>query len=128
VDGSSQRSGIKGNLSIPHELKRLPPALELVLFRTVQEGLTNVHRRSHSQSADIHLHLDHRYVTLAVRDYRNGISRELLEKLGARGQGSGIGLDGMRERVLQFNGWFEIQSDERGTLIRAVLPLSNGQP
>ena len=43
TEGFSQRSGIQVNLNIPHELKRLPAALELALFRVLQESLTNIH-------------------------------------------------------------------------------------
>lgn len=123
VDGFSQRSGIGVNLDIPREMKRLPSAQELVLFRILQETLTNVHRHAHSPSVDIRLGLDHEHITLAVRDYGTGMPPDLLEKLRERGRGGGIGLNGMRERVVQFGGRFEIQSDGNGTLVRASLPL-----
>jgi signal transduction histidine kinase len=122
VDGFSERSGIQVNLSIPPEFTRMSPELELVLFRIVQESLTNVHRHSQSQSVDINVELNDHHVSLAVRDHGKGMPRELLLKLRTRGEAGGVGLNGMRERIIQFNGRFEIQSDEKGTLIRAVLP------
>ena len=128
VDGFSQRSGIQVNLRIPPELKRLPSALELVLFRILQESLTNVLRHARSQSVDIQVELDGNHITLAVRDYGKGIPAELIERLRARGDGGGVGLSGMRERIMQFDGRFEIQCPEKGTLVRAVLPLSDGHP
>jgi len=124
AEGFSKRSGIQVNLSIPSDLERLPAALELVLFRILQETLTNVLRHAHSQSVDVKVQLDGSHITLAVRDYGVGITAELLERLNRRG-GGGVGLNGMRERVLQLGGHFEIRSQDRGTLVRAVLSLSS---
>jgi len=35
----------------------------------------------------------------------------------------GVGIRGMRERVRQFGGKFEIQSDAKGTTVTAVFPI-----
>ena len=121
AEGFSQRSGIRVNLRIPSDMQRLPATLELVLFRILQESLTNVLRHARSQSVDIEVELDGNHVALAVRDHGKGIPPELLEKLRTRGEG-GVGLNGMRERVLQLAGRFEIESGAEGTLVRAVLP------
>lgn len=128
ADGFSQRSGIQVNLNIPGELKRLPSSMELVLFRILQESLTNVLRHAQSRSVDIQVEMDNANVILAVKDYGKGISPELLQRLQSTGQGGGVGLSGMRERIVQFDGRFEIQSDERGTLVRAILPFSGNHP
>ena len=45
----------QGELEVPADLGRLPRELELVIFRVVQESLTNIHRHSGSASAKIHL-------------------------------------------------------------------------
>ena len=55
VDGFSERSKISVELILPPRMERLPRDLELVLFRVVQESLTNVHRHSGSESAKIRL-------------------------------------------------------------------------
>jgi PAS domain S-box-containing protein len=123
IDGFSQRSGIRVNLDIPTDLPRLPSGLELILFRIVQETLTNVHRHSESRSVDIQVQLDRSKVVLTVRDHGKGMRPELLEKLQSGGEGGGVGLNGMRERIKQFHGKFEIESSANGTVIRATLPL-----
>lgn len=123
ADGFSERSGIQLNLNIPVDLRRLPAPFELVLFRILQESLTNVLRHAHSRSVDIEVELDGSHIALVVRDQGKGIAPELLEKLRIRG-GGGVGLNGMRERVIQLGGRLEIQSDGKGTLVRAILPLS----
>ena len=123
VEGFSKRSGIPANLNIAPDLKRLPSDLELVLFRTLQEGLTNVLRHAHSESVDISVELGANQVALAVRDYGKGIPQAVLTSFEARKRGGGIGLNSMRERTKQFGGRLEIQSNGKGTLVRVVLPL-----
>lgn len=123
VQGFSKRSGIPVKLEIPHTMKRLPEALELVLFRILQESLTNVHRYAQSRSVDVEVNWDAEEVTLQVRDHGKGISPELLERFKATGEGAGIGLSSMRERIKELDGRFEIESSARGTIIRAVIPV-----
>ncbi|MGH9574828.1 MAG: sensor histidine kinase [Candidatus Acidiferrales bacterium] len=122
VDGFCRRSGIRVSLNLP-EIDRLPSALELVLFRILQECLTNVLRYAQSPTVDIALKNDADQIELTIRDYGKGISREFVEKFNASGQGAGIGLSGMRERIIEFHGILKIQRCEPGTEIRATLPL-----
>jgi len=123
VEGFSERSGIKVTLHIPPELKRLPGTVELVLFRLLQESLTNIHRHAHSESARIQVELDAGKVALEVRDHGKGIPSERLERFRATGEGVGVGLSSMRERISELGGRFEIESDSNGTVIRAVIPI-----
>jgi signal transduction histidine kinase len=122
VQGFSERSGIPVNLVVPNELKRLPDALEIALFRILQESLTNIHRHAHSQSVDIQLELDAEFVTLKVKDYGQGMSSDLLERFTSDGGGGGVGLRSMRERISELGGKFEIQSDKNGTQIKVTAP------
>lgn len=127
VEGFSARSGIHVNLDIPPDLKRLPPALELGLFRILQESLVNVHRHSHSESVDIQLQLSAGEVTLEVRDHGQGMPAELLDRFRANMAGRSVGLRGMQARVSELGGRFDIQSDKNGTLIRVTAPLSDDE-
>jgi PAS domain S-box-containing protein len=122
VDGFSQRSGIPVNLSIPPDFPRFSNAVELALFRTLQEGLTNIHRHSQSTSAEIHLQLDAENVVLEVQDHGRGIPGPIMAQLQNGETQSGVGLAGMRERVRELGGQFEIQANDPGTLIRVTLP------
>jgi two-component system NarL family sensor kinase len=54
VEGFASRSGIQVRLDLLSESERLPAVLEVVLFRILQESLTNIHRHSGSSSADVH--------------------------------------------------------------------------
>lgn len=124
VEGFSQRSGIQVNLNIPGDLKRLTGGLELVLFRILQESLTNIHRHSRSHSVDIQVRIDADNVRLQVRDHGQGIPIEKLEQFRSNGTGVGVGLRSMRERISEVGGQFEIESDKSGTLIRVAVPLA----
>jgi signal transduction histidine kinase len=127
VEGFSERSGIPVNLNVSLALKRLPSALELTLFRIIQESLTNIHRHSQSKSVDIQLELSADHIALQVKDYGGGISSELLAQFRTNGTGTGVGvgLRSMRERVIELGGQFEIQSDKNGTLIKVTAPLTD---
>jgi PAS domain S-box-containing protein len=123
VQGVTERSQIDINLSIAEDLGRLPQDMELILFRLVQESLTNVHRHSGSKTANIRVTREDDRVKLEVQDQGKGISRERLTEIQT--QASGVGIQGMRERVRQFHGEMNIDSDGSGTRITAVLPAKS---
>ena len=121
VDGFSERSGIKVDLNLPEDLGRLPRELELVIFRVVQEGLTNVHRHSGSSSATIQLTRSDGAVHFEIRDRGKGIAPGRQREM--KTAKAGVGVRGMEERVRQFHGTFEIRSDEDGTQVIVMLPV-----
>src|SRR5262249_33997773 len=55
VEGFSRRSGIEVRCEIPDKMERPSRLCELVLFRVLQESLTNVHRHSEASVAAIRL-------------------------------------------------------------------------
>jgi len=59
-------------------------------------------------------------LVLEVRDEGRGIAAERLPEIQSRG--SGVGIRGMRERVLQLSGTISVESDASGTQIRVVIP------
>jgi signal transduction histidine kinase len=122
VEGFATRSGIELTTDIPHEPGRLPRPAELVLFRVLQESLTNIHRHSKSLRAEVALHSSPSTVILQIRDYGKGMPREMLTNFLATGTNVGVGLAGMRERVREQGGRFDIQSDKTGTTITVTMP------
>ena len=119
AQGLKERSGLDIELRSAEHVGRLPQEMELVIFRFVQEALTNVHRHSGSKTALILIDRDGDKVTVEVRDNGKGISPERLAQIQTRG--TGVGIRGMRERLLRFNGELSIQSDGSGTRISATL-------
>jgi len=124
VDGFSARSKIDVDLKISQPFKRLPDSIELVMFRIIQEALTNVHRHSGSVRAEIVAALHSDRVHLTVRDFGKGIPLDLLKRIEQSTAESGVGLAGMRERVAELRGTFAIHSTSHGTVIAVSLPIA----
>ena len=121
TEGLKERSGLDISLNIPEDFGRLSREMELVMFRLVQECLTNVHRHSGSKKAVIRLACEAESVSLVVQDEGKGMSTEKLVEI--QSQGSGVGIAGMRERVRQFQGDMSIQSNSFGTKICVTFPV-----
>jgi signal transduction histidine kinase/PAS domain-containing protein len=122
VRGFAERSGIQVSLDIPAELERVDREYELSLFRIVQECLTNIHRHSGSKTAQIRIARESDALRLEVCDEGGGMAPERLLEIQSRG--SGVGVRGMRERIRQLAGTLSIESDNSGTRIRVVIPIS----
>lgn len=127
IEGFKKRSKIDVNLYTPESLGRLPTDLELMVFRVVQECLTNVHRHSGSPSATIRLTNSDERLTLEIQDEGKGIARDQIVALTGSGL-AGVGLRGMRERVKAFGGELEIFSAGQGTTVRATIPIRPSPP
>ena len=131
VDGYSERSGIAVDLEVAPSVERLPPDAELVLFRLVQEALTNVSRHSQSPIARIRLAREKasngENVVLTVEDAGRGMlaagyRRALIRrKIGS--PSPGVGLASMRERLHQIGGRLEIDSIVGRTVVKAIIPM-----
>src|ERR1700722_12908285 len=122
VDGFNKRSPIQVRLELPEGI-RLPDSVEIVLFRVLQESLTNITKHAGSATVDVLLQVDQNVISLSVRDYGSGISAERLAKMNGSGSDVGVGIAGMRERLKELRGSLEIESDSTGTLLKASIPL-----
>jgi two-component system, NarL family, sensor kinase len=118
--GFAQRSGIAVEMRLAPEIGRLPHEIETVLFRIVQEGLTNVHRHSGSTMARVRLVRLGDRIALSIGDRGHGMS----PASGANAAPMGVGIAGMRARVQQFGGQLRIRSGRGGTVVRATLKLA----
>jgi signal transduction histidine kinase len=96
--------------------------MELVIFRLVQECLTNIHRHSGSKTAAIRVTRETDRVVVEVKDQGKGMAPEKLAEIETKG--SGVGIRGMRERLRQFQGALIIESTALGTTTLAAIPLS----
>jgi PAS domain S-box-containing protein len=123
VNGFSERSGIDTSLDLPPRFRRLPQMAETAFFRITQESLANIQRHSGSKQAKVSLREDTEAVTLEVTDYGRGMA---IPHNGEppRPPRLGVGIPGMRERMAQLGGYLEIDSDSRGTTVRARIFLS----
>jgi signal transduction histidine kinase len=121
VDGFSERSNIRVEMEIPAEFRRLSEPMEITIFRLVQECLTNIHRHSGSDRAKITIREQDNSVVVDIQDAGRGISLE--KQLDLSLGRTGVGFRGMRERLRQFGGDLNIQSDNSGTTVNARIPL-----
>jgi PAS domain S-box-containing protein len=122
VDGFSERSKIDVTLDLPSQMDRLPKDLELVIFRVVQESLTNIHRHSGSPTAKIHLASSQGAVEFEVSDRGKGISAQRQNEMTTAK--AGVGVRGMEERIRQFGGTLHITSNQEGTKVIVRLPVT----
>jgi PAS domain S-box-containing protein len=123
VEGFMQRSGIAATLERDPDFGRLNSDLEFAIFRVVQECLNNVHRHSGSSEAAVRLLRSNGEVRLEVQDRGRGIPAE--KHVSASGNGAmGVGLRGMRERILQLGGNLSVHSNGGGTTVVATFPIT----
>lgn len=106
---------------------RLPPEVELVLYRVAQEAMTNVAKHAGASHVWIDLDRTAEDVSISVRD--NGRGFDQRRATAGEQQGLGLGLFGMEERVALVGGTFKIWPMRGGgTEIYAFIPLTDLQP
>lgn len=123
VEGFARRSGLQIECDIPQKMDRPSRDRELVLFRILQESLTNVHRHSQASAATVRLTRSGDHIEIEVRDNGKGIPEARLRRIDSSAAQTGVGITGMRERVLKLGGLFHIEALNPGTAVRAALPL-----
>ncbi len=124
IEGFTERSGIGVKLEIAADLGRMPRELELMLFRIVQESLTNIHRHSGSRTATIRIARHPKEVVMKISDQGHGMPFNLNGGVRSPAQ-VGVGIAGMRERVRHMGGRLEIRCRKSGTDVEVVAPLGD---
>jgi signal transduction histidine kinase len=116
-------SGVAVEVATPPEETRLPPEIEVVLYRLAQEALTNVARHARATHVRVALQAGEARAVLEVEDDGVGFDPERLRRTPAA---AGVGLLGMRERAAHFGGTLEIRSRPgAGTRIAVTVPLAD---
>jgi signal transduction histidine kinase len=116
TENFAEQTGLAVELESALGEERLPSDIETVLYRLVQEALTNVVKHAHAEHVSIVLQRNERAVTAVIEDDGRGFSN---------GQGEGgLGLIGMRERVALVNGRLRIESSaSAGTTLLVEVPV-----
>jgi signal transduction histidine kinase len=118
--------GIAWTLSVSGISGRLPPRLETVAFRVVQEALTNVLRHAEASSVTVSVAAAGRELHVRIEDNGRGFDSGRPRTAGRTG---GFGLLGMQERVELVGGRWEVQSRPGvGTVVSATLPIHEQGP
>jgi signal transduction histidine kinase len=112
----AKRTGIPVTLDLDANLGRLPEAIELSIFRIVQEGLSNV--RKHAQASGVQVCLKHtspRTLMISLADNGQGLADDFdLSALSTQGH---YGLLGLSERVALLGGRLKLQNQASGGLL-----------
>ncbi|HET6653162.1 MAG TPA: sensor histidine kinase [Nocardioides sp.] len=107
--------GLRVDVRVP-DLPPVPAAVEVALYRVVQEAVTNVVKHAAATRARIAVAVCGDEVRLDVTD--NGAG-------GARPRDGGVGLAGMRDRVEEIGGTLRLSSRPgTGTTVAVILPLA----
>jgi signal transduction histidine kinase len=113
----AERSGIPTAVESTLSAERLPPELETVLYRLVQEALTNVVKHSGAERVSVLLTRRDGGVRAVVEDDGRGFSPRDV-------RADALGLVGMRERLALLGGTLAVESEPgAGTAVVAYVPL-----
>ncbi len=101
---------------------RLPTQIETALFRVAQEAITNIAKHSEAENVIIDLELGDSLITLEIEDDGKGFDMGSVSD--TKESSRGLGLLGMKERVLLLEGTLEVQSQPgSGTRVVVTVPL-----
>ncbi|BFP55506.1 sensor histidine kinase [Streptomyces sp. CMC78] len=110
----SKDEGTAARVEVTGVREPLSPAIEVALFRVVQESLTNVAKHAEASRVGVTLSYAGTEVLLDVRDDGRGFAGE---------GGTGFGLTSMRQRIRGVGGHVEVQSTPgEGTSVSARVP------
>jgi len=120
IDENQRVSKLKTEFNCQGNKKRLDPLVETVLYRVVQEALTNIIRHAQVKNANINLIIGEDLTRLQVQDF--GVGFDLAERHPTQ---IGWGIAGMRERVRSVGGEFRLTSTVgKGTIIEVEVPTN----
>jgi PAS domain S-box-containing protein len=103
----------------------LPRDAHVVVYRTVQEALTNVGRHSRAGKVSISIREEIGAVRFSIEDDGTGFDARVTEAKGP--EGGGLGLATMRGRVQMVGGVLSTWSEEgKGTRITLSIPIERG--
>ena len=119
----TRNTGLSVNLGMEGSPDRLSPALQVAVYRVVQEGLANVMRHASGSRATVRITVREREAEVEVSDDGSGTPAPTADS------GSGSGLIGMRERVNVMGGTLETGHQVSGGFrVRALIPLDGNEP
>jgi PAS domain S-box-containing protein len=120
------RTDLKIQCRLFSSTRRLPPVIELNLFRIVQEAINNIVKHAAAKTVELEIRIQKGFVHLNLQDDGHGFDLNL-PKTGKKTP-RGLGLTNIRERSLSLDGTCEITSRPgQGTSIFVRVPLGNAK-
>jgi signal transduction histidine kinase len=109
-------------LKISGEPYPLPPEVETILFRIIQEGITNITKHAHAENASVSLNYADN-MSMCVCD--DGVGCEPEEVMNTSSTRTAWGLRGIEERTNFINATWTFESQpNQGTQLRVYVPHS----
>jgi signal transduction histidine kinase len=101
----------------------LPPEVEVLLLRLMQEGLANIRKHARAKQVTVTLSYMEDQVALDVHDDGQGFDPDILSRPPDQSRG-GFGLQTMGKRLAQFGGQLVVESAPgEGTTLAAQIPM-----
>jgi signal transduction histidine kinase len=124
----AERTGIQATFSGSQQAEKLNNHEKTVLFRVVQESLTNVAKHAHASCVSVILQSSNDLIKMEIRD--DGKSFRATPQHGNNSNGKKrLGLLGMRERVRLVNGYFAmVCTPGEGTTVVVEIPFKAVSP
>jgi signal transduction histidine kinase len=132
INKYAQTHALAVHVDVVDDMERLPPDVELVLFRVMQEALGIISRHAVNRTASIRLRRERAAQEVAVLSVeyegrspprRKHVPALIQRKLQGQAM-RGIQLTGIRERLLHVGGRLEVVIAPRGTVFSAIVPVS----
>lgn len=114
-----RRSGLQVRFATNVETINLDEQQAMVVYRTLQEALTNILKHAHARSVRVDLVVAEDEISLEVSDDGIGLTEADREKDGS------FGIRGLAERARRAGGWLEVSGNGagRGCSVLLTLPL-----
>jgi signal transduction histidine kinase len=125
IDRNLKEHGITCQVNMDELMEeKLPPELQVTLFRIFQEVTSNIARHAGAANVSIHIKNDARVFMMSIKDDGTGFDTETVFENTLTGRG--LGILGMKERAAQVNGTLELHSaPNQGTTVLCTVPLSS---
>jgi two-component system sensor histidine kinase DegS len=112
-----EQTNLEVSVTVTGTERRLEPYIEVMIFRAIQELISNASRHSQATTAKVLLDMGDQLIRVTVDDNGRGVDTEILE------QGKSLGLKLIKERAEMLGGTFEIDSAVgKGTRVGFSVP------
>ena len=114
-----KQSGINFSFNFKPEKFSIDDQISLILFRILQESLTNIIRHSEATFIKIDLRMKTKKIELTIADNGKGIEEERINSPAS------MGITGIVERIRSVNGNISIKGiKDKGTVLKISIPLT----
>ncbi len=123
VEDFEEKTKLRTKFDLIGKEQRLPSAMEVAIFRLVQEAFSNVYKHAEASFLSLTVTFQMHMVKIVVQDNGVGFRTDKLETLPK--ERSNFGIVGMRERIELLEGRIEIESEPNaGTKISMLIPVN----